>query len=58
MLFERLDIVKVEPIVEVMFDEVTRLCVDLAVRDGGKKGVLQTLRLTGLDPVQINFDVF
>ena len=40
MLFEDVDVVEVEPVVEVVFDEVAGLGVDLFIRDGSEKGVL------------------
>ena len=50
------DVIEVEPILEVVLDEVLRLRVDLLVREGDIKGVEDALRLEG-EPSSVAGDV-
>ena len=50
------DVIEIEPILEVVLDEVLRLRVDLLVREGDIKGVEDALRLEG-EPSSVAGDV-
>ena len=50
MRLQLVDVIEVEPVLEVVLDEVLRFCVDLLVREGDIERVGDTLSLEGQPP--------